>query len=113
MQVLIDMFAAFSEWLLEMLLWIPRKLFELLSDEGILLVEAIPCANACLQVVSSANTLLSGSGINAVPGAPGALGVVLQWLSTALYVSGVVVGLELIMCALLARFVLRRIPLIG
>ena len=113
MQAIVDTLVSFGQWLLDLLLWIPLKIMEELSDQGVLLVESIPCANACFQVVASANTVFSGAGIGGVAGAPDALGVALSWLSTFLYVSGVVVGLELIMCALLARFALRRIPLIG
>lgn len=113
MQAVIDTLVAFGLWLLDLLLWLPRKIFEQLSDEAVLLVESIPCANACYQVVASAHTVLTGASIAVTDGAPGALSIALQWLSMFLYVSALAVGLELVMCALLARFLIRRIPLIG
>ena len=113
MQTIIDTLVAFGAWLLDLVLWVPRQLFSLLADETVELVNVIPCANACYQVVQSAGTVLTGAQLPDGAAGGAAFTAALNWLSLAVYTSGVIVGLELAMCALLARFVLRRIPLVG
>ena len=84
----------FAEWLKDLLLWLPQKLWELLLDGLAFVVEKIPVPD----FVSSAQGYLNG-----VPGN-------VVWL---LNLFAVPEGLAMVMSALVLRFVLRRIPLIG
>lgn len=99
-----------AEWLLDVLLYIPRTLYADLATGALEVVNLIPCVNACYQTLDAAKIVLTGSG---VPNVHGNTSVIVSWLSSLLYVSALAVGLELMMCALLARFLLRRIPFIG
>lgn len=85
--------SSFATWLLNVLLYIPRKTWELLLDSLATLVEAIPPLPAMEQLTGLMGAI-SGMG----------------------YVADLVAlgpGLSFVATALLARFLLRRIPLIG
>lgn len=84
---------SFAEWLFEVLLFIPRKLFDLIMGSLASLVESLPALDAVTQ-------------------ASGAMGA----LSSAGYVADMCAlgpGIAMLITTLLARFLLRRIPFIG
>lgn len=83
----------FGDWLITVLLWFPRKIFELLLDGLAAVIEAFPALDALSVFASNAAALGS-----------------LSWL---LDVFAVREGVALIMGALILRFLLRRIPFIG
>lgn len=103
-------FYAIAVWLIDLLLYIPRTLYADIASGALSFVNLIPCVNACYQTLGAAKLVLTGSG---VPNVAGNFSVVISWLGSILYASGLAVGVELVMCALLARFLLRRIPFIG
>lgn len=85
--------SSFAEWLFDVALYIPRKTFELLTDSLATVIESIPP----LEASSTALGAMSA-------------------LSDAGYVAGLVAlqeGVGLVLATLLARFLLRRIPLVG
>lgn len=84
---------SFANWLLNVLLYVPRKTWELLLDGLATVFEAIPALPA-LEQVSGLMTAIAGFGY-------------------AADLAALKPGLALVMTALLARFLLRRIPLIG
>lgn len=88
------MLSDFAEWLKDLLLWLPLKVWELLLDGLASAFEAIPVPS----FFQTAQGYLNGIGGN------------VMW---ALNMFAVPEGLAMLMTALIARFVLRRIPLIG
>lgn len=89
-----DFFLGILEWLLELVAWVPKKIWELLLDALAAAIEAIPVPD----FVASAGNWFGG-----IP-------------ATVIYFGqffAVAEGLAMIMSALVLRFVLRRIPLIG
>jgi hypothetical protein len=89
-----DFFLGILEWVLELVAWVPQKIWELLLDALASALESIPAPG----FVSSAGTWFGG-----IPG-------------TVIYLGNffaVAEGLGMIMAALVLRFLLRRIPLIG
>jgi len=84
---------SFASWLGNFLLYIPRKIFELVMDALAALVEAIPVPDAVAQ---------AKSGMSALAG----MGYVADLVSLK-------AGLALVAGSMLARFLLRRIPGIG
>lgn len=84
---------SFADWLLGVLLFIPRKAFELLMDGLASVVEALPALPAMEE-----------------------LGTAMSAISSMGYAADLVAlkpGLALLAGTLLARFLLRRIPFIG
>ena len=85
--------SGFAEWLLNVLLFIPRKIFELLMDSLASVLEAIPALDAVTQASSAMGAIASMG-----------------------YIANIVAlkeGVALLMVTMLARFLLRRIPFIG
>lgn len=101
---------SFAQWLMDLILYVPRVVFQQMTEGAVDAVNLVPCANACYQTFEAAKIVLSGVG---VPDSYGAGAVTLSWLQNILYVTALGVGVELVVCALLARFILRRIPFIG
>ena len=87
------MLSEFADWLLELLLWVPAKLLELLSEAVPAILDAIPFPDD-LPGVSGA--------FSAIP--PG----VWWWLNIA----EVPTGLAIIGGSLLTRFILRALPFV-
>lgn len=82
------------DWLLELVSWIPKKIWELLLDALASAIEAIPVPDFVAN---------AGGWFGGIP-------------ATVIYLGqffAVAEGLAMIMSALVLRFVLRRIPLIG
>jgi hypothetical protein len=82
------------DWWLDLELWLPRKIGALVLDALASLIEAMPAPAAIETFTSNIGTAMSGAG----------------------YLAGIFAvkeGLALIAAAYVARFVLRRIPLIG
>ena len=94
MDFLLDWLSDFSEWLGDKLLWVPRKLTELVLDGLALLIEAIPVP-----------TWLANAG-NYLAGIDPTIAFFLQGFRFA-------EGLTIIFAAYILRFLIRRIPLIG
>ncbi|OHC58114.1 MAG: hypothetical protein A3J25_03855 [Pseudomonadales bacterium RIFCSPLOWO2_02_FULL_63_210] len=89
-----DFFLGILEWLLDLVAWVPKKIWELLLDALASAIEAIPAPG----FVSSAGGWFGG-----IP-------------ETVIYFGqffAVAEGLGMIMSALVLRFLLRRIPIIG
>lgn len=86
--------SSFSEWLLDVLLYVPEKVWELLLDGLAAVIEAIP-APTFLAALNARLGLLP---------------------SSAIYLADIFAlqeGIILVIGALIARFILRRIPIIG
>lgn len=86
--------SSFAEWLLDLLLFIPRKVFELFMDAAAAAIEAIPVPDW----VSSAS-----SGLSNIP--PGVV-----FFADFLQLPA---GIAIILSAYGIRFLIRRIPVIG
>lgn len=89
-----EFFIGILDWALELVAWVPKKIWELLLDALASAMEAIPAPD----FVSNA-----GSWFGGIP-------------SVVIYLGNffaVPEGLAMIMSALVLRFLLRRIPLIG
>lgn len=84
---------AFGEWLTDVLLWWPRKMFELFLDGAAMIINAIPLPDAFTDI---------GSYTGAFSGT-----------AYYLHMFAVSEGVGIVLGALLARFIVRRIPLIG
>lgn len=88
------MIADALQWLLDALLWVPRKLFAALLDGLASLIEAIPVP----EFVQQAESSLSGISGN-----------VLFFAEKF----AIPEGIAMVLSAYVLRFLLRRIPLIG
>lgn len=84
----------FTDWLLELLQWIPKKIFSVAMDGIAKFFEAIPVPGFMSQSQSYFNQI-SGQII---------------WFADMFQIG---FGFKVIFAALLARFILRRIPIIG
>lgn len=87
------------DFIKDVLLWFPKKLFSLLIDGLIALLEVMPDPCCISEAVSAFQWLSSMAG---------SLGLG--------YIFGLVdfnYGFRVILCAYVARFILRRIPVIG
>lgn len=88
------MWDGFKQWLLDLLLWIPRKVWELLLDGLASFVEAIPVPEFMSNL---------GSWVSGIDPAIAYFGGPLQ-LGT---------GMTFVALAWVIRFAIRRIPVIG
>lgn len=89
-----DAIVAFAQWLLDVLLWVPLKLWEIFLDVFATIIEAIPVP----EFVTNA-----GLYVSAVP-------------SSVLFFLSIVrldYGLSVVIGAAIIRFVIRRLPVIG
>ena len=86
--------SGFATWLLNVLLFVPRKVFELLMEGLAATLNALPVPDAFQSAQSAAGSLAGG----------------VVWM---LDLCAFDVTLPLIMSSLLLRFLLRRIPGIG
>lgn len=94
MQTLLDFLGDVLTWIMDLTLWVPRKVFGLLLD-------ALGDWIATLQLPAAVQ-----NGLSALGGLPSD---VLWFLSVMQFGP----GLTMVMAALVARFLLRRIPFIG
>lgn len=94
MEALITFITAILKWVLDLLLWVPRKVFELFTD-------ALGAIAATLISPVSADQFLQN--IQAL--APGTL-----WF---LEMTNAPFGLGIVLSAVAARFVLKLIPTLG
>lgn len=85
---------AFGSWLLDVLLWVPRKVYGLLLEGLATVIEAIPV----------------GGIADALSGGWGGVGDGVLW---ALGLVRLDVGIPLVASAYLTRWVIRRLPLVG
>jgi hypothetical protein len=100
-QNVIDIFLSIIEWLYDLVLWVPQNIFYQIMDAlGHTVASAgdLVCVSACINAVNGISTAFN----NFPPIAR--LAFPYLHLST---------GIELIVCAYLVRFVIRRIPFIG
>lgn len=88
------MFDEFAQWLKDLLLWLPLKIWEMITDGLAGVLEAIPVPD----FINQAKGFMGG-----IPGN-------VLWV---LDLFAVPQGMTMIMSALLLRFLVRRIPLIG
>ena len=86
--------SAFSTWILQILLWIPLKVMSLLLDGLATVIEAIPSLSFGTTWSSNVGTAFANAGYLAD-------------------VFALQQGIIMMCTALLARFILRRIPFIG
>lgn len=94
MQYLIDFLEEILVWLKDLLLWLPRKLTELVLDGLAFVIEAIPVP----QFLQNASGYLAG-----IPPE------VVFFLDGFMFAEGVTI----IVSAFVLRFVIRRIPIVG
>lgn len=89
-----EIFLKFTEWLLEAMMYIPRKVWELMLDGFATVLESIP-------VPDFVNT--AGSAFGSIP-------------ANVLFFANFFAlgeGITMILSAYVLRFIIRRIPLIG
>lgn len=84
----------FQQWLLDMLLWLPKKLFQLIFDGLATFIERIPVPG----FIANAQSFFSGI--------PSEIVYFLNFFAVG-------EGLAMVTGALVLRFVLRRVPIIG
>lgn len=84
----------FAAWLKDLLLWVPLKLWELLLDGLASVIEAIPVPD----FVNSAQGYFNG------------ISPQILWV---LNLFAVPEGMTMVMAALVLRFVVRRLPVVG
>lgn len=89
-----DALSKFGDWLKDLLLWIPRKVFELLMDGFASLIEVLPVPEFMITA-SNAFAGISGN--------------VLFFASKF----AIAEGLTIYLGALVLRFIIRRIPFFG
>lgn len=89
-----DYLDKFAQWLKDLLLWLPLKLWEMLLDGLAAVLEAVPVPD----FIAAAQGYMSGVGGNVL---------------FVLNLFAVPQGMTMIMSALVLRFVIRRIPFIG
>jgi hypothetical protein len=94
MDKLIEFLQRILEWVVELLLWVPRKIWELLLDGLATLIEAIPVPSFMQNL---------GNFVGGIDPAIAYFGAPLQ-LET---------GMGFVLAAWVIRFALRRIPVIG
>lgn len=85
---------SFKDWLRDLLLWVPRKIWELLLDGLAAVIEAIPVPAWLADI---------GDVFDAIPD-----GVV--YFAQALQLPA---GLSMVIAAYVLRFLIRRLPIIG
>lgn len=89
-----DWLTRFGQWLLDVVLWAPRKLYELVTDAFATIMENIPVPS----FMENLGSLVAGLDPSiAYFAAPLQLGTGMTWVFSAVVL----------------RFVIRRIPLIG
>lgn len=100
---------AFGDWFYNFVLWVPRKVFEWLCEVAIIAINALPLPTNLWTTISAGYAALNGS---LVPdgGNPAAIGSLLGLL---VYMTAIGPGMVMMVGALTARFLLRRIPGIG
>lgn len=89
-----DSLSRFAGWLKDLLLWVPKKIFELMMDAFAVLFESLPVPDFIIQA-SSAFSGISGN--------------VLFFASKFAIAEGMAIYLG----ALVLRFIIRRIPFFG
>ena len=94
MASLIEFLEQILAWFKDLMLWIPRKLTELVLDGLALLIEAIPVPSFLLN-------------------APGFLGAIDPTVAYFLEGFAFAEGLTIIFSAYVLRFLIRRIPVVG
>lgn len=82
------------EWVYSLVVWVPRKFYQLLTDGLASTVEAFPPLDAANSFTQNAASAFSGAGY-------------------FIDLFAVQQGLALLVSALVLRFLLRRIPFIG
>lgn len=94
MSYLIDFLGRILEWLVDLLLWVPQKLYELILDALATVIEAIPVPDFMANLGSLVGGLDPAIAYFA---APLQLGTGMTWVFSAMVL----------------RFLIRRIPVIG
>jgi len=94
MDKLIEFLQRILAWLVDLLLWVPRKLYELFLDGVATVIEAIPVPG----FMDNLGDMLAG------------LHPAIAYFSAPLQIS---VGLTWVFSALVLRFLIRRIPVVG
>jgi len=91
---LIEFLQRILEWFIEVMLWVPRKLYELVTDGLASFVEGIPVPDFMTNLASWV----------------GSLDPSIAFFTAPLNIG---TGLGIVIAALTIRFLIRRIPLIG
>lgn len=89
-----DWIETILQWLLDVLLWIPRKIYGLILDALAAVINAIPVPDFIT---------------NLGPNVSAAFGAIGWWAELAMIPEGV----TLILSAYVLRFLVRRLPLVG
>ena len=91
---MLDTFAKFTDWLLELVLWVPKKVLESILDALASLLEAVPVPDFMIN-------------------AQGFFSAIPPEIIFVLTFFAVKEGIAMIIAAMILRFVIRRIPIIG
>jgi hypothetical protein len=94
MKWLIDFLAHLAQWLHDFFLFIPRKVYALLCDGLVTVVQAIPVPSFFSD---------AGANLSAIPSG-------VAFFGSAFRIGD---GLSIVLTAYLLRFLIRRIPVIG
>jgi hypothetical protein len=94
MSYLIEFLGRILSWLVDLLLWVPHKLYGLLLDAFATIIEAIPVP----EFMSSLGSLVAG------------LDPAIAYFAVPLQLG---TGMTWVFSALVLRFLIRRIPVIG
>jgi hypothetical protein len=89
-----DWFTDFADWILDLVLWLPRKLFEIVLDALSRVIEAIPVPN----FINEASLNLSG------------ISEGVAWTAGVIELE---YGITVVIAASVLRFIVRRLPIIG
>lgn len=89
-----DALSRFASWLMDLLLWIPKKVFELIMDALASVLEALPVPDFIIMAADAF------SGIS---------GNVVFFASKF----AIAEGISIYLSALALRFIIRRIPFLG
>jgi hypothetical protein len=94
MDKLIEFLQRILDWLLEALLWLPRKMYELVTDGLGSFIEGIPVP----EFMQNLSGWVSG------------LDPTVAYFAAPLHIGA---GLGILIAAYIIRFLIRRVPLIG
>jgi hypothetical protein len=101
-------FVWFGSFITDLLLYIPKQVYSWIIDAALAVFSILPSLSFIDSFYTYFQSLINGSSFGSIGGIPIGLGIV--------YIFGVFklnTGISLVSASLLARFILRRIPLFG
>lgn len=100
-QQIVDFLLSVIDWFFDLIQWIPKEFFSVVMDglgEGLLYAGDMVCVSACVDAVNGI-----GASLSRVPD-------IVTYAFPYIHLS---TGVELIICAYIVRFVIRRLPIVG